>query len=127
MNVFEAFPNAILTNVWQIGQVKKATETGDIYTPYGYVDVIIDEVASGALDKSPDADGLDVDTLIYARPEQLPGLNISRFISVYYFRDTSTGQYYEIRRVGVGKNQQTGRVEHIEFELRAKEVVNSDE
>lgn len=127
MNVFEAFPNAIISNKWQLGIVQKATEVGDKYTPVGYVDVIIDEVASGNLDKSPDADSLDVDTLIYCRPEQLPGLNISRFISVYYFYDTENEQYYEIRHVGVGKNQHSGQIEHVEFQLRAKEAIDDGE
>lgn len=127
MDVFSAFPNAIVRDTWQLGTVQRATEVGDKYTPVGFVDVIIDEVASGLLDKSPDADGLDTDTLIYCRPEQMPGLNISRFIATYYFLDTSTGQHYEIRHVGVGKNQQTGKVEHVEFQLRAKEAIDDGE
>lgn len=123
MNVFNAFPNAIISNVWQIGTVRKSTETGDIYTPVGYVDIIIDEVASGEQNRSIDADGITVSTLIYVRPEQMPGLNIARFISSYFFYDSANDQYYEIKNVGVGKNQQTGAIEHIEFELLPVEAI----
>lgn len=126
MTVFDVFPNAIISNVWELGELRRATEVGDRFEPLRFVDVILDDVVSGDLDQSPNADGLNISTMIYAKPEQLPSLDTARYISSYCFHNTESDCYYEIRQVGVGKNQQTGRIEHFEFQLVEKEVLRDE-
>lgn len=126
--VFEAFPKAIISDDWELGEVKNNTEVGKIFTSYGLKRVIIDEGALGSLNDSPSAENISSDTLIYAMPSEMPGLNIARYIASFYWHRISDGQYYEIIEVGVGKNQSRGVIEHIEFRLRPTEVAGvSDE
>lgn len=120
--VFEAFPSAIISDDWKLGYVEESTDVGKIFVDKGFVSVIVDEVAEGLLNNSPNADGIDSDTLIYALPSELPGLNVSRYIASYYWYQVSSGQYYEIIEVGLGKNQEKGAIEHIEFRVRPVEV-----
>lgn len=121
-NVFEAFPKAIISNDWELGEVKNNTDVGKIFSSYGVKSVIVDEGALGNLNDSPSAENIESDTLIYAMPSEMPGLNISRYISSYYWHRISDDQYYEIIEVGVGKNQSRGVIEHIEFRIRPTEV-----
>lgn len=126
--VFEAFPKSIISDDWELGEVKNNTEVGKIFTSYGLKHVIIDEAALGSLNDSPSAENISSDTLIYAMPSEMPGLNIARYIASFYWHRISDGQYYEIIEVGVGKNQSRGVIEHIEFRLRPTEVAGvSDE
>lgn len=118
MDVFEAFPSAIISEVWEIGTVLRGTESGTKFSSLGFVDVIVDEQVDGALDTSPSAEGVSTDTLLYALPENLPKVTTAAFVGGYYWHDTETDTYYEIVEVGVGKNQESGKVEHMEFKLK---------
>lgn len=120
--VFEAFPRAIISDDWKLGLIEESTDVGKIFIDKGFVSVIVDEAATGILNNSPNADGVDSDTLLYAKPSELPGLNVSRYIASYYWYQVSSEQYYEIIEVGLGKNQDKGVVEHIEFRIRPTEV-----
>lgn len=119
--VFDAFPKAIITDDWKLGYLVENTEVGKLYTDLGFRSVIVTEQANGEINNAPSAEGLTSDTLIYAMPGQLNGLNISRYISDYYWYQKSTDQYYRIIEVGVGKNQENGVIEHIEFRVRPTE------
>lgn len=120
--VFEAFPKAIIYNDWELGEIVENTEVGKTFTSKGDKAVIVDEATIGSLDNSPSADGLSSDTLIYAKPSEMPGLNTANYISSYLWHQKSSDQYYEIIEVGVGKNQSKGIIEHIEFRLKPTDI-----
>lgn len=116
--VFDCFPNAIISNVWQIGQFGKSTMTGNVFKAVGYVDVIVDEGSSTEIDNSPNAQAMLSDTLLYARPEQMPVVSTKALVGDYMLYNTKEDSYYAIVDAGIGKNQETGVVEHIELKVR---------
>lgn len=124
MDVFDAFPNAIISKIWEIGIVLRGTEVGTKFQAVGFVDVIVDEEVNGSLGTSPNAEGVSDDTLIYARPTDLPKVPIASFVGGYYWHNTETDTFYEIVQVGVGKNQEKGIVEHLEFKVQPTGVVS---
>lgn len=126
MDVFEVFPNGIVRGVWALGRFVKDTEIGKKFEAIGFYDVIVDEEAASAQDQSPSADGLDNGTLLYAKPTIMDGLSPEAMMTDYLWHNVITDQFFEIRRVGIGKNQETGIVEHVEFQLKQIEV-ESDE
>lgn len=121
MDVFSAFPNAISSD-WELGEVQRATEIGDVYSTIGIMDVIADEGDSASLHQSPNADGLNSDTMLFVRPEQMPTLNPGELMASYVWYNTTEDQFYEIVDVGVGRNQDNGRIEHLELKLRQTEA-----
>lgn len=121
-SVFDAFQNAIIADDWELCELVENTDIGKVPLFGTKVRVIVDEVASGELNNSPSADSVDSDTLLYAMPADLPGLNVSKYIASYYWYQISSDQYYEIREVGLGKNQQKNVIEHVEFRIRPTEV-----
>ena len=121
MDVFSAFPNAI-TNEWELGQVQRATEVGDIFSSIGALNVIADEGGSSSLHKSPNADDLSYDTMLFVQPLELPTNNPAELMASYIWYNNTEDQFYEIIDVGVGKNQESGTVEHIEMKLRQTEA-----
>lgn len=125
MDVFEAFPNAIISNQWELGMVKYGTEIGAEFTPIGPCDVIVDEGSYTAKERAPDASYEDSDNLIYAKPSQIPTLATAELTNGYMWHDVLNDLYYEIRDASLGKNQETGQVEHIEFLIRPTEVASN--
>lgn len=121
MDVFSAFPQAIVSNVWEIGTVEKATEVGDVFTVGSYIDVIIDEGCSAQTTLSPNASQVDSDTLVYIRAEDMPAPK-GTLMASYLLLDTENNQFYEIIDVGIGKNQETGKIEHVELKIRQTEA-----
>ena len=123
ITVFDTFPNAVVSDVWQLGIAKKSTITGATFEFLKYLDVIVDEVNQT---KSAKFDGvvsqLESDTLLYARPDQLPTLNMNAYQSDYLLYNSDEDEHYEIIKAAVGKNQENGVVEHIEFEVRQTTV-----
>ncbi|MBQ3306413.1 hypothetical protein IJH02_03200 [Candidatus Saccharibacteria bacterium] len=124
MDVFSAFPNALVSNVWEIGEMTRDTEIGKSFADPAPLDVIIDDEEQAFLDTSPQAEYRDSYTLVFAKPEQLPTLNTSKLQGGYLLRNTETCEYFEIRKCSIGKNQETGQIEHVEFELHQTEVDN---
>lgn len=124
MDVFSAFPNTIESETWALGMVEKDTETGTTLGNLSFCDVIVDEVENAYLDNAPDAAYTDSDTLIYARPDQLPTFDLGTLQASYLWVNTETGAVYEIRQAGIGKNHETGLIEHFEFILHETEVVS---
>lgn len=123
MDVFSCFPNALISGLWELGQVQRGTTRGKVFSNPIPCDVIVDEGTYAVTDCSPSAEYEDSDTLIYANPTQMPTLNTAELSAGYLWHNTGTKQYYEIREASLGKNQESGEVEHIEFLLRPTKVV----
>lgn len=115
LSIFRAFPNAIVSEVWSIGESQHGTIVGNVFKKYGDLDVVVDEGSSANI--SSRIEELDSDLLIYARPEQMPTLSTNRLVSAYMLYNADEDKYYEIIDAGVGKNQETGKIEHIELKV----------
>lgn len=120
LTVFEAFPNAIERNIWQIGQMAYSTITGNDLDADSltYIDVIVDEGNSSEPNASPNAANTYSDMLLYIRPEQSPTLDTAELVASYVAKNTTTDKLYAIIDAGIGKNQDSGVIEHIELRLR---------
>lgn len=120
-SIFDAFPNAIVYGVWQIGVCQHGTVVGNQFTKISDVDVVVDEGSSSNVNTTPEA--LNSDILIYACPNQIPTINTNALVSDYMMYDSENDKYYEIVDAGIGMNQHTGQIEHIELRLLQTEVV----
>ena len=116
MTVFDAFPNAIEQG-WQIAQVTYSSITGNTVTNGTAIDVIIDEGSSSDANQAPNAAGLYADTLIYTKPDQMPTTDTSALVAGYVLIDPNE-RTWEIIDAGQGKNQENGKIEHIELKIR---------
>lgn len=127
LSIFKAFSNAIIYGVWQIGTSQRGTVTGSVFTKVADLDVVIDEGAAVNLTSTPEVltSNRYSDLLVYVKPEQMPTIRANKLVSGYMLYDSSEGDYYEIIDVGVGKNQHTGLIEHLELRVVQTEV--SDE
>lgn len=123
MDVFEAFDNAIVSGRWELGQLMTGTMVGKEFSNTVFCDVIVDEGSYARPDRSPEVEYQESETLIYARPEQMPTLSTSELTNGYMWHDAETDTFYEIRQASLGKNQETGEVEHVEFLIRPTLVV----
>lgn len=123
-SIFDAFPNAIISGVWQIGECQHGTLVGNQFTPLGFIDVVIDEGSSSSINSIPEA--LRSDLLVYARPEQMPSVSSNKLVSGYMLYNSEEDTYFEIVDAGVGKNQHTGQIEHIELKVVQTEVVDGE-
>lgn len=120
LTVFQAFPNGIEHEIWQIGQMAYSTITGndlDIDS-LTYIDVIEDEANDSEPNNSPSYANTYTDTLLYVRPEQMPTIDTAELIASYAVKNTQTDKLYAIIDAGIGKNQDNGVIEHIELRLR---------
>ena len=124
--VFDVFPEAVVKGKWEIGQVKRGTETGDVFTNATTVDVIEDEVFTSTANQSPNADGLQTQTLLYTRAIDLPTLDAANLVAGFLWHDTSHNSYFRISTAAIGKNQHTGEIEHVEFSLEPTEALNGE-
>lgn len=124
MDVFEAFPEAIIRGQWQLGEVLRGTIRGKKFNNSVSIDVIVDEGTYATTDRSPSAEYESSDTLIYARVSNLPTLDTAKLAANYIWYNVKTNGYYDIRQANLGKNQDTGVVEHVEFLLRPTEALD---
>lgn len=124
-SIFNAFPNAIITGVWQIGTCQHGTLIGNVFTKTGDIDVVIDEGNSSTV--NTDIETLKSDMLLYCKPEQMPTLNTNTLVSGYMLYDSSEDNYYMIIDAGIGKNQHTGNIEHIELKVVQTEVTDGED
>lgn len=124
MDVFKVFPEAIVSQVWELGISEKGTIMGNKYTPIRYLDVIADEVVGARFNNSPNSDYSQSNTLLYVKPEQLPKAVGLGLLSGYMVRNSETGEHYNIEEVGTGKDQSTGKITHYELILSPVEVFN---
>lgn len=120
LTVFEAFPNAIEREIWQIGSMAYSTITGNDLDAdsLAYIDAIVDEGNSSEPNASPNAANTYSDMLLYIRPEQSPTLDTAELVASYVVKNTTTDKLYAIIDAGIGKNQDSGAIEHIELKLR---------
>lgn len=123
ISIFDAFPNAIVSNVWQLGTCQHGTVVGVEFNLISDIDVVVDEGSSSQVTTSPEA--LNSDILLYAHPNQLPTLNTAQLVSGYMVYNTAEDQYYEIVDAGIGKNQHTGQIEHVELRLLRTEIADA--
>lgn len=115
MDVFNAFPNAIET--WKIGEMSYGTIQGNKIGQTQSVRVIVDEGTNGDQTNSPSAATIASDTLLYAMPADLPTTDTSELVADYAIKSPA-GRVYAIIDAGAGKNQHTGKLEHIELRIR---------
>lgn len=115
MDVFDAFPQAI--EEWTIAEMTYGTIQGNKLTNPKKIRVIVDEGTAGDQNNSPNAAAIASDTLLYAVPADLPTTDTSELVSDYAIKDPA-GRTFAIIDAGAGKNQHTGRLEHIELRLR---------
>lgn len=123
MDVFEAFPNAI--ERWTIGEVNYGTIQGTIIENSQEIRVLVDQGTNGNPTAAPSAATIASDTLLYAVPEDLPTTDTSELVADYIITDPS-GKTFEIIDAGAGKNQHTGKLEHIELKLRPTEALTGE-
>lgn len=124
MDVFSAFPKAIISGVWSIGAVKRGSVLGNEYTKLRDLDVIVDEGSNSTFDAAPNAEGAYSDILLYCKPSQLPTVATRALVSSYALYDGKV--YYDIIDAALGKNQETGQVEHVELRIRQGGVVKDE-
>lgn len=124
LSIFDAFANAIIYGVWQIGTSNRGTVIGSQFTKVADLDVVLDEGASAELTTNPEE--LTSDLLVYVKPEQMPTIRANQLVSGYMLYDSENDDYYEIINVGIGKNQHTGVVEHLELRVVQSEVSDED-
>ena len=124
-SIFNAFPKAIITGIWQIGTCQHGTLIGNVFTKTGDIDVVIDEGNNSSI--NTDIETIKSDMLLYCRPEQMPTLNTNTLVSNYMVYDSSEDNYYMIIDAGVGKNQHTGVIEHIELKVVQTEVTDGED
>lgn len=131
-SIFKAFPNAIISGVWVIGTCQHGTVVGNTFNPINGLDVIIDEGFSSNVTTTPES--LQSDMLIYAKPCQMPkevnqlmttSQIVTALVTNYMLYNTADDCYYMIVDAGIGKNQHTGRIEHIELKVLPTEVTNA--
>ena len=122
ISIFDAFPNAIISGVWQIGTFQHGTVVGNVFNKLADIDVIVDEGNSSSVNTTPES--INSDLLVYVMPCEVTNVSTNKLVSNYMLYDSQDDYYYEIVDAGVGKNQHTGNVEHIELKLVQTEVVN---
>lgn len=117
MDVFDAFPNGI--EEWAIAKTEFSTLTGNMITDEPTkLHIIVDEANSSEPNQSPNAQGINADTLLYAMPDELPTLDTAELIANYIVKPWSGDKIYAIVDAGIGKNQETGIIEHVELRVR---------
>lgn len=128
MDVFSAFPQAIISGVWQISTYQHGSLVGNVFDTENAInlDVIVDEGQATTINSGNNAQPIDADLLMYVQPDQMPVLNPSILVAGYMLYDSENDDYYAIVDASVGKNQETGEVEHIELLLKQTDIVGED-
>lgn len=124
MDVFSAFAGAVVSDVYSIGSYQRGSLEGNQFIKESDLDVIVDEGDSGLIGRAPNAETLDADLLLYAKPSQLPTLNPRALTAGYMIHDSYQDDYFAIIDASIGKNQHTGQIEHVELLLRQTEAIN---
>lgn len=125
ISIFDVFSNAIISGVWQIGTCQHGTLVGNVFTKEAELDVVIDEGNASVVDATPEE--LKSDLLVYVKPEQMPTIRTNKLVSSYMLYDSENDDYYEIIDAGVGKNQHTGNIEHLELKVVQTEVADVEQ
>lgn len=125
ISIFDVFSNAIISGVWQIGTCQHGTLVGNVFTKEADLDVVIDEGNASVVDTTPEE--LKSYLLVYVKPEQMPTIRTNKLVSSYMLYDSVNDDYYEIIDAGVGKNQHTGNIEHLELKVVQTEVADVEQ
>lgn len=115
LSIFDVFPRAVVRGVWELGTLKTGTIAGNAFEKTSDLDVVVDEGSATALSATPQANTANV--LVYVKPAQLPTTSTAGLMASYGLHNVSTGLYYAIKDAGLGKNQETGVLEHVELLL----------
>lgn len=120
MDVFSAFPNSIVSNVWMIGAYQRGSVVGNVFdiSSASLLNVIIDEGDVTNINASPNAETIDADLLLYVKPSELPTTNPRALASGYLVYDSVNKDFFAVVNASIGKNQDTGEIEHIELLLK---------
>lgn len=124
--VFEAFPRSIISGRYFLGQNQRGTLVGSQFTLIADLNVIVDEGQSSTISGAPNAESLTADLLMYVNPAELPTTNPRELASSYSIYDGLEQDYFEIVDASLGKNQETGEIEHIQLLLRQTEMENGE-
>ena len=124
-SIFDAFPKAIITGIWQIGTCQHGTLIGNVFTKTSDIDVVIDEGNNSSVNTT--IESLKSDMLIYCKPEQMPTLDTNTLVSGYMLYNSTEDSYYMIIDAGIGKNQHTGNIEHVELKVTMTEVTDGED
>lgn len=119
MTVFEAFPEAMTS--WNWLAIKRGTEVGTIVTELSPVNVIETEADKATLYNTPKANGIVADLMVYIRPEDMPEIIPAKLMANYALK-SDVMEHYDIINVGVGKNQDDGKIEHYELSLQLADM-----
>lgn len=119
MDVFKAFPEAMVTWTWLA--VKRGTEIGNVATEAGTVSLIETEADHATLYNTPKANGITADLLVYVRPEDMPEVTPAKLMANYGLQNDIM-ERYDIIDVGVAKNQESGAIEHYELALQLTDM-----
>ena len=122
LSIFNVFQNAIIYGEWQIGYCQHGSVVGNVFVKEADIDVIIDEGSSSQTDVTPES--LKSDMLVYVKPEQMPTLRTNKLVSAFMLYDSVNDDYYQIVDAGIGKNQHTGEIEHVELKVVQTEVTD---
>lgn len=131
ISIFDAFPNAIISGIWQLGTCQHGTIIGNQFQKVADIDVIIDEGYNSTIESTPE--NLGSDLLIYVKPCQMPKeINqlfmtsqvVVQLVTNYMLYNSADNAYYMITDAGIGKNQHTGNIEHIELKVVRTEVAD---
>ena len=122
ISIFDAFPNAIISGVFQVGTCKHGTVVGNEFKKLADIDVRVDEGNSSSINTTPES--INSDLLVYVRPCEVFNVSTNKLVSDYMLYDTQDNYYYQIVDAGIGKNQHTGNIEHIELKLVQTEVAD---
>ena len=131
ISIFDAFPHAIISGIWQLGTCQHGTIVGNQFQKVADIDVIIDEGYNSSIDTTPE--NLGSNLLIYVKPCQFPKeINelfmtsqvVVQLVANYMLYNSAEDSYYMIVDAGIGKNQHTGNIEHIELKVVQTEVAN---
>ena len=93
--------------------------------------MIIDEGYNSNINTTPETIGSDM--LVYVKPCQMPkevnklmmtNQVVVALVANYMLYNSANDTYYMIIDAGIGKNQHTGNIEHIELKLKETEIAD---
>ena len=95
---------------------------GSQYTKVADIDVIVDEADMSIIGMAPNAEAIEADLLMYCKPSQLPTTNPRKLVADYMIYDAEYNDYFIIVDASMGKNQDTGVIEHAELLLKQTDI-----
>lgn len=127
MDVFSAFPGAVVSDRYYIAVCQRGTLEGNKVLLVSSLNVIVDEGDAGDIGNAPNSETLIADLLMYTKPSELPTLNPRELVAGYLVYDELYKDYFRIIDASIGKNQETGAIEHVELRLRQTDALEAEE